>query len=639
MNRAKYYSENDLSIGYNLIKCEGVIKSFDELKDYHDINEIIEFYNVYIFFQHKMKLEHWSDDEYKSYCMIAKKMKGIVYKFFNSINDDNFKELYESVWFNYKDDFWLLFNNVLDKVEISNSVFCSVFNSEHVNIYDILYNKKIVSKYSEQIREFLVNNPNISADVLVQYYIVKQEKKRLIYFPENFSMSDKANIINEYIEMKQANINYLKLLLNVSDPDLLLNIRTKKRIKERIEEIEKELFKNGVVLETLYAIKFVPDLGETIKSSITSRNVELSYDLNWIKENKDYATILNNYIYLFGYVDKQFRWSCLSKKRNIGLFELFKSRSNNDYFVSSSFHAANILVNMQQTAYYNELLSLGIRLERVIEWFFNVYLKDEFGIENFNVSMSSDNATFLEKCRNDLAEFEGILKKYNFYVEDGIIDQDLVSLTTKPILFENIKSCLNDKYVYVNDDVEFENICYALFSDQCMLAYIERYDDKFKNFYELLSKKEVLTSDINKQDKWLLDILIKYDLVSIDNDIVKINDKIAVCILKDIYENEVLSYWKVSSSIKSKVDELIKRGLIKSSSSLLSISESNYLNYMLNNRYNNSLFLRNMYVHGTQPSGDDKVHQSNYMIILRLFILLIIKINDELITKDSLEES
>lgn len=69
----------------------------------------------------------------------------------------------------------------------------------------------------------------------------------------------------------------------------------------------------------------------------------------------------------------------------------------------------------------------------------------------------------------------------------------------------------------------------------------------------------------------------------------------------------------------------------------MSVLESDYLNYILNNKYSNSLFLRNMYLHGTQLVDNEVLHKSNYMIILRLFILVIIKINDELCLKEYID--
>ena len=43
-----------------------------------------------------------------------------------------------------------------------------------------------------------------------------------------------------------------------------------------------------------------------------------------------------------------------------------------------------------------------------------------------------------------------------------------------------------------------------------------------------------------------------------------------------------------------------------------------------------------MYGHGTQPFGDEDVHHSNYIRFLKLFVLIIIKINDELYIKDEI---
>lgn len=639
MSRIKYYSSSDLSTGHNLIKCEELLNQFDEEKEYNDINDVLELYNITLFFDNELKLLKWSDVEYDNYKKLSGKMKGKVYKFFGSITSDNFKAIYDGVSFEYKNDFWFLFNENINKLNIDNRTFEDVLNSNHINIYDILCNKKIVKEYDEIIKNYLVKNVDVGADVLVHLYIIKKEKADKIFIPDSITNDNKVEIITNYIELKQANLNYLELLVNVSDGDIPLDVRIRKRIKDKIEVLKEELFKNGIRFDTTYSISFVPDLDETVKLEMTHRNIRISFDLRWIEDNLDNPTILNNFIYLFEFVDKQYRWSCVTKKRHLGLFEtFFTTRASNDYLVSSSFQSLNILANMQQTAYYGQLLKFDVRLERIIEWFFNDYLYTEFGIENFNVTMSSDNSTYLEKCRNDFAELEGILKKYHFYSDDGYIDQELVSMSSKPIPFENIKSVLKNKYIYVNNKNEFENICHALFSDQCMLKYVERIEEDYSCFYELILKNIVYKSDIHQHDEYWLNLLINNNLVYIEDDIIKIKDNITINILKDLYENEVLSYWRLNSKIKEKVDLLIDSSLLKSSSSLLSIPESDYLNYMLNNKYSNSLFLRNMYLHGTQPSGNEELHKSNYMIILRLFILVIIKINDELCLRETLEE-
>ena len=48
-----------------------------------------------------------------------------------------------------------------------------------------------------------------------------------------------------------------------------------------------------------------------------------------------------------------------------------------------------------------------------------------------------------------------------------------------------------------------------------------------------------------------------------------------------------------------------------------------------------------MYVHGTQfnDSDDENVHYTNYITFLKLFILIIIKINDDLCTYNNLQSN
>ena len=50
--------------------------------------------------------------------------------------------------------------------------------------------------------------------------------------------------------------------------------------------------------------------------------------------------------------------------------------------------------------------------------------------------------------------------------------------------------------------------------------------------------------------------------------------------------------------------------------------------------FNNGIDLRNMYLHGSQPNSpeDEKIHMSNYWIILKLPILCILKISDDVET-------
>ena len=101
--------------------------------------------------------------------------------------------------------------------------------------------------------------------------------------------------------------------------------------------------------------------------------------------------------------------------------------------------------------------------------------------------------------------------------------------------------------------------------------------------------------------------------------------------------NGVISYWKLTEKQRKEIHDLVQNGILRFESSLFSKPEQDYLNYCLNkSEFANSLDLRNMYGHGTQPFGDENVHHSNYIRFLKLFVLIIIKINDELCIKDEI---
>ena len=126
------------------------------------------------------------------------------------------------------------------------------------------------------------------------------------------------------------------------------------------------------------------------------------------------------------------------------------------------------------------------------------------------------------------------------------------------------------------------------------------------------------------------------------NGFIKLTNNKLITILNDLHENEAINYWKYPTLYRNEIDKLIDKKIVEAESSLLSRTEQDYFNYYLNkSAFNNSLDLRNMYVHGTQfnDSDDENVHYTNYITFLKLFILIIIKINDDLCTYDNLQSN
>ena len=84
--------------------------------------------------------------------------------------------------------------------------------------------------------------------------------------------------------------------------------------------------------------------------------------------------------------------------------------------------------------------------------------------------------------------------------------------------------------------------------------------------------------------------------------------------------------------------ELIDSDEIRVGSSLLSELESQYFDYYLNKaEFTNGLDLRNKYIHDT-GSLDENIQKQDYIVLLKLMIILVIKINEEFCLRDRLEK-
>jgi len=309
-----------------------------------------------------------------------------------------------------------------------------------------------------------------------------------------------------------------------------------------------------------------------------------------------------------------------------------------------TFNIKNMLSMLQIIAYYKELNKINIRLEDIIEWFFKSYLLEEFNIENFIVRMPSKDSTYYEKCKSILPEIDYILKQYNLLVEDGVIDQELLEVSSTSVLYERVKSLINNKYIYGNEkSEEFNNLCYYFFSAQCLLHYTDKFKSKgYDSFYKLLISENVRSDDYSGYTKRLLNNIIDKGYVFIDsNGYIRIKDEKLVIILNDLYNNEVISYWKYPQKYRKIMDELIKKDVFVIGNSLFSKQEQEYFNFYLNQRsFNNTFDLRNKYLHGNKLKDDDEnTHYNNYMLFLKLMILIIIKINDELCIKEQLKNN
>ena len=432
----------------------------------------------------------------------------------------------------------------------------------------------------------------------------------------------------QYIKSPESNPNYLEAIEYAqSTKELPISDTTRLAAQRRYQNELDNFFEDKKGYEFSLIVNFSKDQKTEKEISYNRRNLSLSYSLDWIRQNLDFPTLLNNFIYLFEFTDIQSRSLHVHHEYTLGVLERMTGvHGRKDYFTGIAFNQAQALSVLQMANYSQVLKDNGVYLEDIFHWFFTKYLNEEFNINNFRISMPNENSTYLEKCRMIATEMEGILKQFALLVEYGNIDHELLQISSRPILYKDIPSFIEKKYIYAKGD-NYQKVVYYFFSDQCMLAYIPRIKKHYNNFYDLLSNEEIRLNDYSLY-KSNLEWMFKYGYLELrNNDIIEINHERGV-LLKDLYKNGV-SCNSYLGKYQRTINWMEKQNMIEYGSTLFSKQEQDYLNYLMNrSAFNNGLDLRNRYIHATQP-GDEEAHKNNYYIFLNILVLIIIKINEE----------
>ncbi|MGL5621638.1 hypothetical protein [Cetobacterium sp.] len=625
----KLLEETDLAYGYYVEKIKTKIISFN-FENENEINIILEYFNIIKYYEN-IKVKEWLDleSDLKS-IKVIEYMKNKVIEFIRNENKKIFL-YYDQVDIEYLKDFWeIIETNGLYK-QISEKEFEEFLKTRKFLFYIFKF-ERIVKKFSDILKKYLLEK-NESAEFLITKYF---EDIKETYIPNSLTDNEKNEILKKYIKSDKVNMNYLRNILDMPNKQLKITDKVRLLAKKKLQEETAKFFgnteKNGMEIRVVW--------GEKQNYSECNGIFEYSYDLNWIKENLDYNTLLNNFIYLFEYVDLEMRLNLTSKKAEIGTYErVFFNNGPSQYRWSFVFEHKDLKSRLEMISYSKVLIDFGIRLENIIEWFFKEYLVKEFGIRNFITKMPGEKLSYFEKCKVIIPEIDRILKQYNYYLDDGEISQELLQISSTHLLFNNCESINIKKYIYIKSQ-KLKNIAHLFYSNQSELAFVKGIECKEMTFINLLLEKKLKFEMFESFQIEYLKWLVNEKIIHEDEDkILRLTDINLIYIVKEFYMKEVINYWRCHSSVRKKLDELLANNEVIFENKLFTRGEIDYLNYHLNkSSFGNSLDLRNRYAHGTH-SNDDLEHKNNYYIFLKLIVIIIIKINDDLCLDEISKES
>lgn len=620
----KYYGPNDLAHKHYYKNAINLLDKWSEENDLTDINVVLELYNSY---------KYYETTEDKSiyptlFSYKVKSLKATIARFFKTMSDDTFIYYYRCVSFEYLDDFWTLIDKNCVYKNISKSVFQTLLNEPNNSLNLILEHHALVSHFDEVLANYM-RNSNQSAIIIIKNYLeIKPLNSKVnCYLPKTLSPYEREAIIEKYIDSENPNYNLLKLVessQNVNECPLSDSLRLKARKKAYLvwETIETQGI--SVSYGVGVCIKKNPDLISF--KEIKPLEYQITYDIDWIKNNLDYPTLLNNFIYIFGFVDLDYRCSFVSVESKLGLTErILGIRGIKEYKIGTAFRIAEMKSSAELKAYSAVLSEFNICIEDLVQWFFSEYLEKNFKVRDFMINMPSYGSTMIEKCRTLSAEMDGILKQYRMFVTNHNIDRELFEMSSHPIRFSEIPSMIKRKYAYANSN-EIAREQFLLFSDQSMLNYLPRLGNA-RSFFELVNNSKVYLSDYTEGEVATIKWLEERNSIFIEKDGTIGFNLQRVYVLRDLYLNEALcvSYHNDNDSIEM----LVASGDLRYESSLFSIPEQHYLNFILNkSEYSNGLDIRNKYIHGTYPLEDSQQMQ-DYLLLLKIMIILVLKINEE----------
>jgi len=634
-NRVVFYSKEDLSKGHNLNLAEPILRNFDSKKQFN-LNDIIELYNIKLYFDNELFLSTWSKKDINEFKETIKEIWDVIRRYWININGNNIIELINNLEIGSHTTFWLLIEKFENYKKISEKTFCDILNNDNIGIREILYRKKIVNYFDKVIREYLLEFVKSAELLLSQYEEKHDENYSNLHFPKCLTLEDREFILLQYLEYDDANLNYIRLIDNLKNSDRLkITPKTRLKANRLAKEKNEEILKTGYTVKYGTQVEFAKDQEEPKKEVWEGNTQKVSYSTDWIKEHNDSFSLFHLFSFLFGYTNEFGNITLISKDIELDEFEKIMMQSKNAYSTGVLFNQKSNLSHLQIFSFYHYLKKNNKSLEGIILDFVKEYLNEYFGLRNFRIVFPTDNASNLEKVRMIAPEFESMLKQFKLYVTEGKIDHDLLQISSAPLNFKNIPSLVNKKYAY-GYGKEFQKLKFLFFSDQSMLWYVEPYKDKYKNLYYLLLFEDIKLDDFKRYQKPAIEELIEEGYLKINSkDYVKIEKFVMLTLIGKLFEDEVLSYWHFTTDARSVIDEMEKKELIYFDNTLFAENEQKYFNYYLNkSEFTNGLDLRNKYLHGTNRNSD-KEHENSYFIYLKLLVLAILKIEDDLIIKNN----
>lgn len=625
LDRVHFYSEYDMATPFEVDKILNRLRSINPYGDLKDLNDVIELWNIHQYSKKKLlptKLEG-ADREYLN--DITNKLQGIIVQSMSKWPKEDFEIEYEKLLYDYQHNFWkvLVETNTYKQFPKPVLMNCIKSSSQYAS-RSILVEKVIVKYLDKELATFLKGSIHAVEVLLGNYYVSISSKDGKVCLPSSFTMAEREELIVKYINSPERNLNYLRIISTLkNDNDLTISDRTRLLCKRAEHEDNNKVLREGQSMS--YQIGFKADY-KKVDPIIEITDAGVTYNLGCIKDI-DATGILFLFKYVFGYIDLYGTIPFTSLDHEETIYDIFGLRGVSCYRTTPLFYEKNKISQMQFIAFEKGLELYGQKFESIILSIIK-WINVTYSI-NLRFSTPSEEGSALSKIRHLFAEMDSLIKQYQLYVEDGCIDYELLGMTSSPLGLNQIKSALYPSPKYVN-----------IHSDSSEIKWFQKLlsSDNSTFSKEGKSGHESLYTQIKHGNRIELEYSFQQDHINklIEKGIINLSsageyEVTTVGELLDIlYHKEFVMIDRLPIEISKTLPTIEAFGWIEYSSTLLHIKEANYFNYWLNKKdFSNGYDLRNRYMHGVQTL-EEKHIESDYIIAKKLFVLLLLKIIDDL---------
>lgn len=303
----KFYGEHDLSTGIDIVKVENFIEKFLIDPQINSLNSAIELYNVLKF----IEIEYFKDNKSEININFKESAFRLLNQYFSKSGLIYFKNEYMKIDNIYKQDFWSIFTdfNIIKKTDFKD--FEKFIKENNISIHNILFNKGICDKYNIFVKHELLSKPQ-NFELFIDKY--DSLSNNTLNFNISFTNTEINDWARRYCDLEDVNINYVERISNWSmHHEIKLDLRVIIKAKNLENELTEKIFRG----QKGYSWKIQVGFKNNIKNDYEIVDTERIHDFifyfnkDWLDDEQDFSTILNNFIYFFGFFNNYFQFSMI----------------------------------------------------------------------------------------------------------------------------------------------------------------------------------------------------------------------------------------------------------------------------------------------------------------------------------------